>query len=173
MPEANPPTGTTAPRGTPYVVARGDTLTRISRHFYGSATHANMERIIAANSRLKDIKTPLMAGETLVIPGAQTAAAAPAQAVRPEPRAVGRTVIGQPGHTRLRVQPTAAPAAPAAHAVAAPAATTYTVQRGDTLASIAKRLLGSSSHATVARLAAANGIKDVNTVRVGQVLRIK
>jgi murein DD-endopeptidase MepM/ murein hydrolase activator NlpD len=52
-------------------------------------------------------------------------------------------------------------------AVAGQAAVTYRVTRGDTLARIAKR-----NHTTVNDLASANGLKDPNRIREGQVLTI-
>jgi murein DD-endopeptidase MepM/ murein hydrolase activator NlpD len=52
-------------------------------------------------------------------------------------------------------------------AVAGQAAVTYRVTRGDTLARIAKR-----NHTTVGDLAGANGLKDPNRIREGQVLTI-
>ena len=44
---------------------------------------------------------------------------------------------------------------------------TYTVKRGDTLSGIASKY-----HVTVAGLASANGIKNPDLIRVGQVLTI-
>lgn len=49
-------------------------------------------------------------------------------------------------------------------------ATTYVVRRGDTLSSIARRFYGDASLCW--RLAAANGIKNANLIRVGQALQI-
>lgn len=48
-----------------------------------------------------------------------------------------------------------------------PSGKTYTVQKGDTLTRIANRF-----GTTVAKLAELNNIKDVNKIRVGQVLRL-
>lgn len=50
------------------------------------------------------------------------------------------------------------------------AARTYTVKRGDTLGSIAARLLGKSSR--YKEIAALNGIRDPNRISVGQVLKL-
>lgn len=163
------------PAGQSYVVVKGDALSRLARRFYGSASAANMQRIIAANRRLKDTHTPLLVGEKLIIPGVDgSTALAPAPDLRTvaDPARDGRTVIGIPGHTRLRPSP----AAPQRHAAAAPAprsaGATYTVRKGDTLAAIARRTMGSSSRATLEALAKANGLKNLNAVRVGQVLTI-
>lgn len=48
-----------------------------------------------------------------------------------------------------------------------PATKTYTVKRGDTLYSIARK-----NNTTVSRLAQLNNIKNVNLIRIGQVLRL-
>jgi LysM repeat protein len=49
-------------------------------------------------------------------------------------------------------------------------ARTYTIRQGDTLGSVAAKLLGSASKASV--LAKLNGIRDPNHVKVGYVLRL-
>ena len=49
----------------------------------------------------------------------------------------------------------------------APAARTYTIQPGDTLTSVAIKY-----GTTVAAIASANDIKNINTIKVGQVLSI-
>ncbi len=67
-------------------------------------------------------------------------------------------VLTIPGRTVAAV---ARPASPPA------SSGTYTVARGDTLSGIAVRL-----HTTVAALAAANGIRNVSFIRIGQVLTI-
>lgn len=66
----------------------------------------------------------------------------------------------------------ASPAGPAARAVEGEPSRpeTYTVVSGDTLGAIARRFYGDASLA--ARLAAANGVKNVNLIHTGQVLRL-
>lgn len=61
----------------------------------------------------------------------------------------------------------AAPAQPAASAPAASANGTYTVKAGDTLNRIA-----AANGTSVAALAAANGIQNINLIAVGQVLKL-
>ncbi len=63
--------------------------------------------------------------------------------------------------------PAPKPAPKPAPAKPAPSVRTYTVRRGDTLYAIARRY-----NTTVSRLASANNIKNVNLIRVGQVLKI-
>lgn len=64
--------------------------------------------------------------------------------------------------------------AAAERAVDAPAVTqtSYTVVRGDTLSGICRRFYGDASAAMAARVAAHNGIKNVNLIYPGQVLRL-
>lgn len=62
---------------------------------------------------------------------------------------------------------TAAPAQPVASAPAASANGTYTVKAGDTLNRIA-----AANGTSVAALAAANGIQNINLIAVGQVLKL-
>jgi LysM repeat protein len=66
---APPATATPPPAPAPartYVVAPGDTLTKISRQFYGSGNH--WQRIFDANRNLLPTAEKLEPGQTLVIP---------------------------------------------------------------------------------------------------------
>ncbi|HEY4989978.1 MAG TPA: LysM peptidoglycan-binding domain-containing protein [Opitutaceae bacterium] len=64
--ETPPPAAAAAPAAKTYVVAEGDTLTKISRKFYGSSSH--WQEILNANHGvLKDEKS-LVVGSTLKIP---------------------------------------------------------------------------------------------------------
>lgn len=70
--------------------------------------------------------------------------------------------------TKATEAPAVATPAPATPAPVAPAAAkTYTVQSGDTMSSIAN-----ANNMTSAQLAAYNGITDVNSLQIGQVLKI-
>ena len=52
-----------------YVIAKGDTLAKISTKFYQNAKVENEKKIVAANpGQLKDVTTMLVVGKTLVIP---------------------------------------------------------------------------------------------------------
>ncbi len=68
----------------------------------------------------------------------------------------------------INVQPTPAPRSGAT--VIAPGAKTYTVQKGDTLTSIARKVYGNP--ARFKDIAAANGISDPNKIKAGQVLTL-
>jgi LysM repeat protein len=63
--------------------------------------------------------------------------------------------------------PPASPKASAKPSPSAAARTTYTVQKGDTLFSIARR-----NDVTVAELASANGLTASSTIKIGQRIRI-
>ena len=80
--------------------------------------------------------------------------------------------IGEaPAAARARQQALAAAATAARKAGGTVSATrTYVVKSGDTLSAIAARLLGSAKRWT--DIATLNGIRDPNTIRVGQELRI-
>lgn len=103
---------------TTYTVKSGDTLYSIALRY--NTTVAK----IASENNISNVNT-IRVGQILIIPGTSTST--------PKP----------------------------------PATTTYTVKRGDTLYSIARRY-----NTTVAKIASANNIKNVNTIRVGQVLKI-
>lgn len=135
--------------GITHVVQPGEDLYRI-----GLAYGIGWQAIMAANGMNS---TVIYVGESLIIPvagdaGPATAAATPA-ADQPTP-----TEPAQPA------PPTAAATtAPAA----APAATTYIIQRGDTL-----WLIGQRFGLTVSQLMAANGIPNPNYIYYGMALTI-
>ena len=168
------------PTGTFYSIAKGDTLTRIAKRFYKSATPANIARIVAANpAQLKDTKTQLVVGKKLLIPDAPRPVASTPQM---PPTQVGPPIT-PPTTDTLVLRPdtgTALPPpgpvtnhTPVAVPVAAhkPTPTTYTVQSGDTLAKIAKKFLGSSSNQAVKRIMKANRLPD-DYLEVGMALKI-
>jgi LysM repeat protein len=73
----------------------------------------------------------------------------------------------------IRVKPGAqAQAAPAPAASPKPAMQTYTVQSGDTLGSIAKRMLGNASSYMEIFNANRDQLSDPNMIKPGQVLKI-
>ncbi|QHJ72408.1 polysaccharide deacetylase [Planococcus halotolerans] len=117
----NLPSSPPASRGTTYTVKAGDTLYSIAQRF-----NTTVAKIAAANN-IANVNL-LRIGQVLKIPGTSTAPT-----------------------------PTPPPAT----------STTYTVKAGDTLYSIANRY-----NTTVAKIAAANNITNVNLLRIGQVLKI-
>jgi nucleoid-associated protein YgaU len=100
-----------------YNVRRGDTLIKIARREWDSADRGLVDLLVQANPKLRARPNKLYVGEVLVIPDPQVASAG-------DP-AAGLTV---------------AAAAPSGAVPAGPAAW-YTVRKGDSLASIARRYL--------------------------------
>lgn len=133
-----------------YVVQPGDTLEAIGRRF-GIPW--------PAIARLNGIEDPtrLQVGQVLDLPDADA----------PTPT-VDATPAPAPDQAAPPPQETPAPPPPAdAASSAAPPPTTYTVQRGDSLAAIAPRF-----GLTWQTLAQWNGLNAQSTLRVGQVLRL-
>jgi nucleoid-associated protein YgaU len=90
----------------------------------------------------------------------------PAQEQRMQPPAEGTT----PGESQHREPETPPVEAPPPHASGPEEAEEYVVEEGDTLTSIAERLLGSQEEWK--RIAEANGIEDPEGLQVGQRLQI-
>lgn len=171
------PAAETAPAETPnpeatYVVQAGDTLEAIGRRL-----NIPWQRI----AQLNDIKDPtrLQIGQVLDIPGAAPAAppAPDPAAASPAPDPAVAPPAPDPAAAPPAPDPAAAPSAneadqpaappPAAPAPVAAAPTTYTVQAGDALASIAARV-----GLTWQTLAEWNGLTGKSILQVGQVLRL-
>ena len=151
------------PVGQEYVIAAGDNLAKIAKKFYKSSKNSDIERIVAANpAMLKNDKSTLIAGKKLLIPTvvravADATPAAPATAV-PVP---GDVVIRKPGSGDSGSHGAAGASAKKT------AAKVYVVQANDTLEKIAKKL-----GVPVKKIVAANGIKDVNALQVGEKLQV-
>jgi LysM repeat protein len=163
----------TAPAPTPsvtYTVGKGDTLTLICKKIYHSATNANQKKIVAANPTvLKSTASPLKIGMKLIVPDAPKAVVAP----KPIVTAAGTTPAGKmkiavPGKSATNVAPLPA----SAGTPKAAKATVYTVQKGDTLAKIAKKTLGSATHANMLKIAKLNGFAIDDSLDVGDVLHL-
>ncbi len=134
-----PPAPTVTPGGTViYTVQPGDYLAKIARQF-----NTTVSAIVAANN----IPNPnlIYPGQQLVIPVGSTT---------PPPATSAPAATSMPVTS---VPPTQAPGG----------TTTYVVQYGDTLGSIASRF-----GTTVSAIAQANGITNPNLIYVGQVLII-
>jgi LysM repeat protein/uncharacterized protein YvpB len=140
-----------------HIVQPGEDLYRI-----GLAYGLSWQAIMQANGL---VSTDIYVGESLVIPvaGDASPAATPAPAeptaAAPAPTAPAATEPAAPAPTLAAPPPTAP--APAA------AATTYVIQRGDTL-----WLIGQRFGLTVSQLMAANNIPDPNYIYYGLVLTI-
>jgi nucleoid-associated protein YgaU len=186
--------------GEEYVIARGDSLAKISSKFYQANTSANRQRIIAANPDiLKDGQPFLIAGRKIVIPAAPTAVLAPAMVqnvtqpiAKADPRKAGEhktqepaVVIGLPGtkttQNKIAEGKTAESksAAPASKADAVKKndarkseAKVYVVKAGDSLEKIARKLDSENPQATLKKLIADNGLKNASVLQVGDKLKL-
>ena len=152
QPQPTPTAGATQPppiQGSTYTVQGGDTLSRIALRFGVSLAELQQANNIANANYI-------YIGQVLTIPGAgggnpqPTATAVPVQPT---------SAPAQPTATAAPVQPTATPSTPSG--------STYIVQRGDTLAGIARQF-----GVTLAELQSANNIANANYIYVGQVLTI-
>jgi nucleoid-associated protein YgaU len=138
-----------AAAGAKYVVKNGDTLERIARRELGAGSR--WSEIQALNPGV-DPKA-LRIGTELALPaGARPAAAREA-------------LVQQPAQ-----KPASKPAQPVAGAPAKSGGRSYTVQRGDTLSSIAAKQLGDSNRWK--DIQAVNPGLDPNRLRVGDALRL-
>jgi len=160
--------------GTTYTVQRGDNLFRIAQRF-----HTDVDTIKRLNGLTSDF---IYVGQVLRVPGS-----GPVVVSGPVTYVVQRgdtlaTIAQKFGvsindlikannitnpDTILVGQTLTIPTAEAVASTPAPAARTYTVQPGDTLAKIAVRF-----GVTVNDLVKANDLTNPDTIRVGQVLRI-
>ncbi|GLH89206.1 lipoprotein [Bradyrhizobium sp. SSBR45R] len=147
---AVPPRSVAAARpsgGTKIIVGTSDTLDILAKRY-----RVTPAEIMAANG----YKGPraLSPGQQLIIPHPGTVAAAPAV---------------QPVAAPVAAAPMAAPVAPRPMAVAAPAtpATIHFVNRGDTLASIARQ-----NHVSPAELARANNLDQASPLKLGARLTV-
>lgn len=148
-PNAAPPPAAPTSSAAIYVVAAGDTLYSIALKF---------NTTIQALQELNNLANPntLTIGQRLKIPGAEAASAE-------------GTAASQPTRAGPTMAPAVASPSPpnAKDATRAPTSETYTVQPGDTLASIAQQY-----GITIEELARVNNIKNVNLLSIGQILII-
>lgn len=172
-----------------YVIAKGDTLGRISAKFYGTSKSDMIMKIVAANPEvLKDgLKSNLIIGKQLLIPSADTPMP---ESVKVEPvmAAVPASPKTESGVNSSTGLPKVIPAG--AHADAGNSTKTekkteaksdqpkthkdaiYVVEKGDNLGVIAKKMYGSSKPAFVKLILDANkGVKPEN-LKIGQELKI-
>lgn len=183
-----PSTPTVPTTGTTYTVRAGDTLYAIARRY-----NTTVAKIAQANN-IKNINL-IRVGQVLRIPGTTTT---PAPTPKPTPPTTTRTYTVKSGDTLyaiarrynttvakiaqanniknvnlirvgqvLKIPGTTATPAPKPSTTQKPTVKTYSVKRGDTLYAIAKKY-----KTTVSRLAQLNNIKNINLIRIGQVLRI-
>jgi LysM repeat protein len=142
--------------GQTYVIQDGDTLGKIASKF-----SVERKSLLEAN-RLSEGQ-PIYIGETLMIPGSATTAAAPAPASTPAAPAANSNVAGvtppAPAKQESVVVGETKKSAPAT-------TTTHKVAKGDTLTSLAKKF-----NTSVESLKSANGLRS-DTISLGQNLKI-
>lgn len=124
-----------------YTVRRGDTVDDIAKQFGVEVSELTALNGIHNKNRIR-------VGQTLYVPGPP----------EPAPQAAPRVVSAAPAAVAVET-----PAAQSAE----PAATAYTVRRGDTLEKIAAR-----TGVPATELVALNGIRNKNLIAVGQTLRL-
>jgi len=153
IPVIVPPTTQPATSGTEYVVQRGDSLSRIARMKLGA--ESRWQEIANLNPRI-DPKS-LSVGQTILLPqGAAKLASAPATL------STQRTVEAK--------APTAKKPTPPAVAKKSSSSRSCTVQKGDTLRSIARRELGDEKRWK--EIAGANPGVDPAKLAIGQRLKL-
>ena len=129
-----------------YEVTKGDTLSKIVRQQWGSNDARLAALLVEANPKVRERKGVILAGEELDIPDAAV---------------VQRVLAGAAPRAALTAAPGGAPATTDAQ--------WYTIQRNDTLASIAKRFLNDSRRWR--EILALNGALDPRKISPG--MRIK
>ncbi len=144
----------TAGQSATYVVQPGDSLSALAQRF-----GVTREALAAANNISPS--SLLYVGQTLTVPGGGQLPT-PTSTPKPPPPTNTTVAIPQPpgGTTTAVTVNSAATAEPGVPVK-------YTVQRGDSLSSIAYKF-----NTTVEALQAANNINDANSLEVGQVLTI-
>jgi len=150
--------GAPAPAGQQlYVVQAGDTLTKISAHFYGDTTH--WQAIFQANTDIIQDPNKIQIGWKLRIPALTPAKPAPAPA-KPAP--------AKPAPAK----PAPAKPAPVQDFSGVSMVGFYAVKSGDTLAKIAEKLWGNANLWPALYKTNLDTIKDPNRIQVGWSLRV-
>jgi len=167
-----------APRASrpTHTVAKGETLTAIARAYYGPGGERLWRRIWKANRKVLPNPNRLRPGLVLVIPGLPVASAAPTgkegDRAAPAGSASPRSEDGVPRVTldelarRFRVRLDGGDLAP--EPASAPA--TYTVRKGDTFYSIARKVYGDPARAADLVRANRDRVPDPTRLRVGQTI---
>lgn len=128
-----------------YEVQRGDSLARIAKRFYGDASEARLNALVAANPHLTGRRDRILLGETLRIPldDGQTTGSLPATSA---PAYAWAAPANEGGPVLLTIS--RASSQEGAHVADAtepdeiPTTRDYVVQTGDTLSAIARAQLG-------------------------------
>ncbi len=165
-----------AGRGQTYVVQAGDTLTRIACKIYGPGKDREYKRIFEANRGVLRSESDLSIGQELMIPPLP----APASASAPLDGASGRLAAapadraGQGRYVTTTVDDLSRTLANMGRRAAPAAGRSYVVQRGDSLTSVARRLMKDDSPAAVRKLYEANRgvLASPNRLKIGVELKL-
>jgi nucleoid-associated protein YgaU len=188
-----------APIGQKYVVQPNDSLIKIARKCYGENNVREYKRIYEANKGILSSESFVPVGKELVIPPLPVAARGPAPsgpgsplsaagspppsarvpaptaapAVETARRTTEMTVEEVARHFGAGTSPTPSGSSPAASAAPAPRRV-HVIQRGDSLAKIARQYLRDDSRASVLRIYNANKDKlaNPNVLPIGTELTI-
>lgn len=141
-----------------HIVANNDSLYALSTKYYGSGKY--WKKLAEANKSRIGSDNSLRPGVRILIPDAAALgiANAPVQPVKPEANKT-KPETTKADATKPETKPT-----PAA------SGRIYEVKKGDTLGEISMRELGTSKRAN--EIIALNGLKDANSIRVGQKLKL-
>ena len=169
-----------------YVVQDKDTLIKIARKVYGPTHEGEYKKILQANSDVLKDEKGLKLGMKLKVPNLPDSAAPAAAPVAiaaapsaPSAPSVTTPVSGGPVvedmnalRARFTSSATTRPATEVASTRAIPGSRTYTVQRGDTLSTIARKMLKDDSRASIDKIVKANKIDTPDRLIVGAELSI-
>lgn len=155
-----------------HIVVANDSLFAISKKYYGDGKY--WKKLAEANKgRLADNNT-LRTGVRLLIPDAATIGVAGATPkVDPTKPPTAKPPTAKLATKPSDAKPAATKPAPGTNPETKPATTagrTYEVKKGDTLGEISMRELGTSKRAS--EILKLNGLKDANSIRVGQKLKL-
>jgi len=148
-----------------HIVANNDSLYALSAKYYGSGKY--WKKLAEANKSRIGSDNSLRPGVRILIPDAAALGItnAPVQPVKPDaakpqtkPETKPQT---KPEATKPETKPASTPAA---------SGRVYEVKKGDTLGEISMRELGTSKRAN--EIIKLNGLKDANSIRVGQKLKL-
>jgi LysM repeat protein len=158
--ELSPRSAGTITPGVTHTVKPGESLFEIAKKYLGNG--GRWREIRDANRGRIAENGSVRSGVTITIPGARASAATPAP----------RTAAASGGGSKPPAKAAKETGKPAAGATAKPAAVTYTVRSGDTLAGIARRMLGSADRAGEILRANRGVVTDPDKITVGMKLTI-
>jgi len=151
-----------------YVVKADDSLIRIARKVYGRGHEQQYKLIFQANRDVLADESTLRVGQELVIPPLPQAQALPGERDQDAPRAGRRPHYQQQDMEQLRRRFGSSDSPPARQG------RTYVVRSGDSLTTIARRMLGDDSRVAIMKIFDANRdkLQSPDRLSVGVELKI-